>query len=384
MSAPRARRDTPAPLLLGGRSPRAFLARHWQREALLVRGAIPGFAGMLGRKELFALAGRDDVESRLVLREGTRYTLEHGPFRAADFRALPATQWTLLVQGVNLHDDAADALLREFSFLPYARLDDVMVSYAVPGGGVGPHFDSYDVFLLQGMGRRRWRYGRQRDLSLRPNLPVKILRAFAPTHDEVLAGGDMLYLPPSHAHDGIALDECTTYSIGFRAASNVELAQAFLDHLRDRLDLPGRYADPGILPAKEPARVTADLARHAVRTLAGIAWDRRMVAAFLGTMLSEPKADVYFDAPETPLSARAFAAAIGRQGVRLDRRTQWLYDDEAMYVNGESRAWPRADRAALASLANARALPAAQARRLAAATKAALYGDYRHGYLHPA
>jgi len=383
MSAPRARRDTPAPLL-GGRPPRAFLARHWQRKALLVRAAVPGFAGMLGRKELFALAGRDDVESRLVLREGARYTLEHGPFRAADFRALPARQWTLLVQGVNLHDDAADALLREFSFIPYARLDDVMVSYATPGGGVGPHFDSYDVFLLQGMGRRRWRYGPQRDLSLRPRLPVKILRAFTPTHDEVLEGGDMLYLPPSHAHDGIALDECTTYSIGFRAAANVELAQAFLDHLRDRLAIDGRYADPGLLPASEPARVTSDLVRHAVRTLAGITWNRRMVERFLGAMLSEPKADVYFDAPEAPLSARAFAAAIGRQGVRLDRRTRWLYDDDAMYVNGECRAWPRADRAAYAALANARALPAAQARKLAAATQAALYADYRHGYLHPA
>lgn len=349
-----------------------------------MRAAMPGFAGMLGRRELVALAGRDDVESRIVLREGARYSLEHGPFRAADFRALPARQWTLLVQGVNLHDDAADALLREFSFIPYARLDDVMVSYAVPGGGVGPHFDSYDVFLLQGMGRRRWRYGRQADLSLRPNLPVKILRTFTPTHDDVLAGGDMLYLPPSYAHDGIALDECTTYSIGFRAAANVELAQAFLDHLRDRLDLDGRYADPGLVPSAEPARVTPALQRHAVHTLARLTWDRRFVSGFLGAMLSEPKADVYFDAPEAPLSARAFAAAIGKQGVRLDRRTQWLYDDDAMYVNGEPRPWPRADRAPLATLANARALPAAQARKLAAGTVAALYGDYRHGYLHPA
>jgi len=370
--------------LLGGRAPRAFLARYWQREALLVRAAIAGFTGMFTRKDLVTLAARDDVESRIVVRDGTRYALEHGPFRAADFRSLPARNWTLLVQGVNLHDDAADALLRRFAFVPYARLDDVMVSYAVAGGGVGPHFDSYDVFLLQGFGRRRWRYGRQRDLSLRPAIPVKILRAFTPAHDAVLEAGDMLYLPPSYAHDGVALDECTTYSIGFRAAANVELAQAFLDHLRDRIELPGRYADPGIAPATEPARVTAALQRYAVATLAKVRWDRAFVARFLGAMLSEPKADVYFDAPAAPLSARAFATAIRKGGIRLDRRTQWLYDDSAMYVNGEARAWPRAGRALLAELANARALSAAQAMRLPTGVVNMLHADYLHGYLHPA
>ena len=131
----------------------------------------------------------------------------------------------------------------------------------------------------------------------------------------------------------------------FRAAANVELAQAFLDHLRDRVDLPGRYADPGIAPATEPARVTDRLHQHATATLARLTWNPAEVARFLGAMLSEPKPDVYFDAPDAPLTARAFAAAIGRQGLRLDRRTQWLYDDDSMYVNGEARAWPRAGRA---------------------------------------
>lgn len=383
-AAARSADDVALPLL-GGRAPRTFLSRYWQREALLVRAALPGFGGLFTRKDLFALAARDDVESRIVIRDGTRYTLEHGPFRTADFKALPARAWTLLVQGVNLHSDAADALLRHFSFVPYARLDDLMVSYAAKGGGVGPHFDSYDVFLLQGKGRRRWRYGRQRDLSLRPNLPVKILRSFTPAHDAVLEGGDMLYLPPSHAHDGVSLDdECTTYSIGFRAAANVGLAQAFLDHLRDRIDLPGRYADPGIAPTATPARVSLSLQRHAQSTLAKIRWDRAFVARFLGATLSEPKADVYFEAPETPLTLRAFAAAIRKRGLRLDRRTQWLYDDDALYVNGEARDWPRANRALLAALADARALSAAQAAKLDAGVVALLHADYRHGYLHPA
>src|SRR6185436_3025229 len=229
--------------LLGNRTPRAFLAQHWHKEALLVRQAIPAFGDLFSRARLFALASRDDVESRIVVRARSRFTVAHGPFRRADFRALPARGWTLLIQGVNLHSDAADALLRLFSFLPYARLDDLMVSYAAPGGGVGPHFDSYDVFLLQGFGRRRWRYGRQDDLALRPRVPVKLLRRFTPSHDVTLAPGDMLYLPPAYAHDGVALDECTTYSIGFRASSNTELAQGFLDYLRDQVDLPGRYAD---------------------------------------------------------------------------------------------------------------------------------------------
>src|SRR4029079_4227522 len=173
--------------LLGNRTPRAFLAQHWHKEALLVRQAIPAFGDLFSRARLFALAGRDDVESRIVVRTKSRFTVAHGPFRRADFRALPARDWTLLVQGVNLHSDDADALLRRFSFLPYARLDDLMVSYAAPGGGVGPHFDSYDVFLLQGSGRRRGRCGRQDDLSLRPGLPVKILRRFTPTHEATLA-----------------------------------------------------------------------------------------------------------------------------------------------------------------------------------------------------
>ncbi len=369
--------------LLGNRSPRTFLARHWHKDALLVRAAIAGFAGLFTRDELFRLAGRDDVESRLVVREGRKYTLAHGPFRKADFKALPARDWTLLVQGVNLASDAADALLRRFAFLPYARLDDLMVSYAAEGGGVGPHFDSYDVFLLQGAGRRRWRYGRQDDLALRAGLPVKILRSFTPQHDAVLAPGDMLYLPPAYAHDGVAVDACTTYSIGFRAAAHTEFAQQFLDYLRDRVELPGRYADPDARPTTEPARVGVTMQRRVARELARIRWDATTVARFLGSMLSEPKASVYFDPPQHALSRAAFAAAIRRAGVHLDRRTQWLYDDDAIFINGEAHAWPAGDRGALMSIANARALSATQSKSLDSGIIAFLHDGYAHGYLHP-
>jgi 50S ribosomal protein L16 3-hydroxylase len=369
--------------LLGDRTPRSFLARYWHKDALRVPAAVPGFAGLHTLAELKALAARDDVESRLIVRSGRQYRLEHGPFRKSDFRSLPARNWTLLVQGVNLCDRASDALLRRFAFLPYARLDDLMVSYAVAGGGVGPHFDSYDVFLLQGFGRRRWRYGRQDDLALRPNLPVKILRSFTPAHDAVFAPGDMLYLPPAFAHDGIALEPCTTYSIGFRAAAHTELAQQFLDFLRDRIELPGRYADPDLRPTREPARLGAPMQRRVARELGRIRWDAATIARFLGCLLTEPKANVFFTAPDRPLVRTAFAAAVRKAGVHLDRRTQWLYDDATLYQNGEAQAWPADARAALAELANARALSPERAQSLGPAALAFLHEGYTHGYLHP-
>jgi 50S ribosomal protein L16 3-hydroxylase len=368
--------------LLGGRSVARFLREFWHKESLLVRGALPGFAGVFTAAELFALATRDDVESRLIVREGAHWTFRHGPFRRADLRALPARQWTLLVQGVNLHSTTADALLRRFSFLPYARLDDLMVSYATPGGGVGPHFDSYDVFLLQGSGHRRWRYGRQRDLTLRPGLPVRILRRFVPQHDAILAPGDMLYLPPQFAHDGVAVDTCTTYSIGFRAASATELGAAFLDFLRDELDLPGRYADPDLAPTDEPALVGEAMRRRCARTLAGIRWNADTIARFLGTWLSDPKPTVYFDPPAVPLTRATFLAGAARHGVRLDRRTQLLYDDRHVFLNGSATSWPRGGRMVVRKLANERRLPPRSFRALATAAGTFLWQGYRDGFIH--
>ncbi len=371
------------PGLLGPHSPRAFLARYWQREALLVRDAVAGFRGIFALSDLIALAARDDVESRVIVRSGRNYSLEHGPFARGAFRQLPARDWTLLVQGVNLVSDDADALLRRFAFIPFARLDDVMVSYAAPGGGVGPHFDSYDVFLLQGFGRRRWRYGRQDDLSLRPNLPVKILRKFTPQHDDVLVPGDMLYIPPDVAHDGVAIDACTTYSIGFRAATNTELAQHFLDFVRDRIDLPGRYTDARRKPAQRPARIDDAMRRHVSREIDKVRATPALAARFLGAFLSEPKANVVFEPPAEPVTLRTFAASIRKRGVRLDRRTQFLYDDDAWYVNGEVREWPRGSRIALQRLADQRALSAEDARTLENGMIALLHSDYVNGYLHP-
>jgi 50S ribosomal protein L16 3-hydroxylase len=367
--------------LLGGYDPAAFLARFWQKRALLVRDAMPGFADIVTPQQLMALAERDDVESRLIVRERGRWSLAHGPFRKSDFRRLPPRHWTLLVQDVNLVDAAADALLRRFAFIPFARLDDLMVSYATPGGGVGPHFDSYDVFLLQGSGRRRWRYGRQRDLSLVPNLPLKILRRFTPRQSHVLAPGDMLYLPPQYAHDGVAVDACMTYSIGFRALSNQQIAEAFLDFLRDDVTLAGRYTDPDLRATSQPARIGSAMQRRFNATLAQIRWDRARVAHFLGCLLTEPKANARFARPGTPLTPMRFARNIARHGLALDRTTQLLYDDAGFYLNGAVVPTPRAGASALRQLANRRALAARDCVALPRTLVALLYQWYRYGFL---
>ena len=367
--------------LLGGLTAPQFLRRHWQKRPLFVAQAIPRFAGVLSVDALFALAARDDVESRLVLRERGRWSLEHGPFTKARRRALPPRNWTLLVQGVNNHVAAADALLRRFDFIPYARLDDLMVSFAAPGGGVGPHADSYDVFLLQGPGRRRWRVSRQRDLALQPGWPLKILKRFRPQHAWVLSAGDMLYLPPQIAHEGTAVDACTTYSIGFRAPAAHELATAFLDWLRDRIAVDGRYADLGLAASREPARIGVTLQRYATATLSRIRWNERDAARFLGSYLTEPKSIVRFEPPPRPLSRASFNREAKRRGVRLDTRTQLLYDERHLFINGERMRWSAESTAgALKKLANERLLAGAELRR--SGPLSILYDWYRDGYLH--
>jgi 50S ribosomal protein L16 3-hydroxylase len=345
---------------LGALSPARFMRESWHREARLIRQAMPRFAGVLDRRGILGLACDPDVESRLVVREGRRWHLEHGPFSMKDFARLPANNWTVLVQGVNLHLDAADRLLHRFDFVPAARLDDLMVSYAVPGGGVGPHFDSYDVFLLQGPGRRRWRAGRQSSHELRPRMPLKILKHFAHEHDWVLDPGDMLYLPPDYAHDGVAVDECFTYSIGFRAPSRTELAGEFFSDLATRIELPGRYADPGQPPARAPGRLPTSMIDATAEAISAVRWNRSDITDFLGVYLSEPKAHVFFDPPEKVPAPAVFAKLLAKHGVALDRRSILLYGPKAVYVNGECVRFPRGVPDALMQLADHRTLTATE------------------------
>jgi 50S ribosomal protein L16 3-hydroxylase len=346
--------DAPTPLF-ANLTPSQFMRRYWQKKPLLVRQAMPGVAAPLSRDELLTLAGNDDVESRLVTHFRGKWQLAQGPFDIDDLPRVKRREWTLLVQGVDLHNDRARALLERFRFIPDARLDDLMISYATDGGGVGPHFDSYDVFLLQVHGKRRWRISAQKDLALKDGLPLKVLQHFTPDEEWVLEPGDMLYLPPHIAHDGVALGECMTCSIGFRSPSARELIGQFLYHLAERgSDASGyshdgmrnnshdgmRYRDPDQDAVARPAQLPPALIGKVGSILAGIRWSDEDVASFIGSYLSEPKANVVFDPPKRPASAATFARQAERAGIRLDRKTALLYGKRSYFINGEEHRLP--------------------------------------------
>ena len=329
---------------------------HWQRKPLLVRGAFPRFADPLSPREVLALASSPDVSSRLVRHRGSAWSLEQGPFSASHFKQLPRRGWTVLVQDSNHVSRRADALLASFDFIAHARIDDVMVSYAVPGGSVGPHVDSYDVFLLQGHGRRRWQISGQKDHAFVPGLDLKVLERFVPEEEWVLEPGDMLYLPPGVAHHGVAETECLTWSIGFRAPSDRELVAGFLDFMRDRLEPQGHYRDPGEAPAEHPAEIPQNLTGHIAATLEAIRWTPAEIREFAGRYLSEPKAHVFFTPPRKPLSRRQFGERAPRSGLALDSRSRLLFSGTMFFLNGEPVETPAAARVALRRFADRRRL----------------------------
>ncbi|AXA89712.1 cupin domain-containing protein [Massilia sp. YMA4] len=369
-----------APLrLLGDITPAQFMRDYWHKKPLLIRQAIPGFKPLLPFAQLAELATKDYVESRLVTLTDGQWDMQHGPLQELP----PRTQreWTMLVQGVNLQDNAADALLRQFRFVPDARLDDLMVSFATDGGGVGPHFDSYDVFLLQAEGQRRWRIGPQKDLSLVEGLPLKILSKFKPTEEFVLEPGDMLYLPPHYAHDGVAIGDCQTYSIGFRSPSYQELGEAFLQFMADSIDLPGRYADPDLVPSAKPAEIPKHMLGTIADELNKMQFTEDDFTIFLGEYLSEPKHNVFFTGPDKPLPAGRFAQTAGKKGVTLSRKTQMLYRGKHVFINGESFAVGRADKATLEALANERKLDGAAVAAASEDVMEALFAWYTDGWL---
>ena len=366
--------------LLGGLSTSTFLRRHWQKQPLLIRGAIPGFTGVLDLDDMIELACRDHCESRLVVRNADRWSVEHGPFNRKRFSRLPARNWTLLLQGLDQMLPAARQLLSHFDFIPYSRLDDLMVSYAPAGGGVGAHFDSYDVFLLQGSGQRQWRVGRPHDLALVENAPLKILKRFAPDGQCLLSAGDMLYLPPEYAHDGVAVDACHTYSIGFRAPSHRELMSQFLIFLEERLDDGGRYRDPDLSVQTHPAQIGAGMIGKVERILGAISWTRRDVAEFLGSYLTEPKPSVLFARPRKPLSEIAFSRASRRYGVELALASLMLYGKANLFINGEQYKMNKVLTTPMRCLANARRLPGHRIPSKGPATDM-LYRWYRTGYI---
>ncbi len=390
--------DAPTPLL-AGLSPRKFMRRHWQKQPLLIRQAWPGVQPPLSRAEMFKLAERDGVESRLIVHKAGKalgkatgkasgklaaqtsdWSLQHGPF--ANRRAMPAfTQktWTLLVQGLDLHVPAARAMLERFRFVPDARLDDLMISYATEGGGVGPHFDSYDVFLLQVSGKRRWRIGPLKDDRLEPDVPLKILSHFEPEQEWVLEPGDMLYLPPRWAHDGVAEGgECMTCSIGFRTPGAHELVRDLLVRLADSEDLEGMgklYMDPAQTATGQPGAIPPALLTFAQKAIDKVMRDPHALQAVLGEWVSEPKVNVWFESGE-PLD--------GRPAVVLDAKTKLMYDERCVYCNGESWRVGGKDARHLRQLADQRRLDERAMRQVSDDLLELLCQWAEDGWLHPA
>jgi len=358
--------DVNAPLtLLGGLSPAVFMRRHWQKTPLLVRQAWPGVASPVSRREMFELAASEDVESRLVVREPARWRVRQGPLPLRALPPLSRPAWTLLLQGLDLHRAAARAMLERFRFVPDARLDDLMLSWASPGGGVGPHIDSYDVFLLQVHGRRRWSVGRVDDASFVEGEPLKLLRHFEPQQVWLLEPGDMLYLPPRWGHDGVAEGgDCMTCSVGFRAPEATELARDLLQRLTDDDGVEGAlYRDPRQPATATPGAIPPALLAFAQAAVARRLADPQALARALGESLTEPKPRVWFERR---------AAEAGAGGVRLDARSRMMYDERHVFLNGEAYAAGGRDARLMRQLADTRRLTAAERGRLGAAAQALL------------
>jgi 50S ribosomal protein L16 3-hydroxylase len=282
-----------------------FLSDHWQKTPLLIRNPWTAWANPLAPDDLAGLACEEEVESRLVLNTADTYKLEHGPFPEERFTELGERPWTLLVQSVDRFVPEVAALLAPFRFLPNWRIDDVMVSYATDGGGVGPHFDQYDVFLVQGLGRRGWRIGPTCDANtaLLPHDDLRLLPGFEARDEWVLEPGDILYVPPGVAHEGTAVGhDCMTYSIGFRAPSASELLAGWSEHLFDHLEDDPRYSDPGLQEQANPGEIAAEaIARlHAMAT-AGML-DAAAFARWFGRYNSSPKYPEIDRAPEVPIA----------------------------------------------------------------------------------
>ncbi|MBS7807269.1 cupin domain-containing protein [Variovorax sp. PCZ-1] len=366
-------------VLLGGISPEQFMSQYWQKKPLLIRAAVPDFKPLVSVEELLDFAAHDEVESRLVEHTAKGWKLTPGPVQKAP--GGKKKDWTLLVQGMDVHSAAVHALLQQFRFVPDARLDDVMISLAGEGGGVGPHFDSYDVFLLQASGRRRWQISAQKDLALVDGAPLKILQNFKPTQEWVLEPGDMLYLPPRYAHDGVALDAlCQTYSIGFRAPKAGELARELLHRLAEEIadsteddpKLAKLYEDKAQEATSHPGQMPAALMAFALDAVSKSLADKTLIEQLIGEYLTDPKAGVYFDEGSLPKNYSK---------VVLHAATRMSYDTKHMFINGQSFKCAGTDAKLLRKLADERQISAIELRAGSPALLPAIGEFAKEGWL---
>lgn len=321
-----------------------FLREYWQKKPLLVRNALPDFTCPITPAELAGLACEPAVESRLIQEHGeSPWQVRNGPFSEEAFLSLPDSHWTVLVQEINKHIPAFALLLERFNFIPNWRLDDVMVSYASDQGSVGPHADNYDVFLIQGPGRRRWQLSYQDcgPEQLIPGLPLRILRDFQPEEEYILEEGDMLYLPPGVVHHGVALGESVTISVGYRAPARVELLSGYLAEVLAEMDPESFYQDPDLLPQKNPGEISAQ-ARERIRAIIrNIPLDDERIDRWFGSFTTDVRPGHYLPEPEEPLSAEQLPGAIEQCGeLWRSEYARFAYMDKAdgeryLYVAGE-------------------------------------------------
>ncbi|MFT5781382.1 MAG: 50S ribosomal protein L16 3-hydroxylase [Pseudomonas sp.] len=337
--------DTPMQLL-GGLTAREFLRDYWQKKPLLIRQALPDYESPISPDELAGLALEEEIESRLVIEHGSQpWELRRGPFAEDDFKNLPERDWTLLVQAVDQFIPEVAELLENFRFLPSWRIDDVMISFAAPGGGVGPHYDNYDVFLLQAHGQRRWKIGQMCDAesAVLEHADLRILADFTETDEWVLEPGDMLYLPPRLAHYGIAEDDCMTYSVGFRAPSAAEVLTHFTDFLSQFLTNEERYSDADIVPCSDPHQIQRDSLDRLKSLLNEHMNDERLLLTWFGQFMTEPRYPELIAGPELAEDDLLASLSDGAVLVRNpSSRLAWseVDDDLLLFASGQSRLLP--------------------------------------------
>ncbi|GGD75505.1 cupin domain-containing protein [Lacimicrobium alkaliphilum] len=263
-----------------------FLQQYWQKQPLLIRGGFSDFQDLLDEDDLAGLAQEHEIDARIVTREKQQWQVYQGPFADEDFEQYCRGQWSLLVQGVEGYLDAGTELINAFDFIPAWRIDDLMVSFSVPGGGVGHHVDQYDVFIIQGKGRRRWQVGGAGDTQeMRPHPLLSQVAPFEPIIDAVLECGDVLYIPPGFAHCGESLEDCLNYSVGLRAPDQQALLSSFADFVIDSGGFQQRYQDPG-LTRRTYSREVSRGEIQALRTLMQQTFEDKGFEHWLGSFLS--------------------------------------------------------------------------------------------------
>jgi len=323
--------------ILGKISNDVFLKKYWQKKPLLIRDAIKNFKSPITEKDLFRIAQNENAISRLIEFKRGIWQVKYGPFKKLDLPKKINTPWTILVQNMNHHLPFAESFLNLFKFIPYARLDDLMVSFATKKGSVGPHFDSYDVFLFQAKGEREWKISEQKKFSLDKKSAIKIITNFKVKNTWVLKPGDLLYLPPNVGHWGVSQsDDCLTYSIGFRAPGTFEIQSKFLDFIQDNLitNKNDLYRDPNLNLQKNPAEINSNMIKKIQRIVNQLRWNTNSINNFIGQLLTEPIEGAVFETSKS-MTAEVFIKDLIKKPLKLNPKTRMLFIKNNFYINGE-------------------------------------------------